>query len=717
MSSKYSKKRSQKRRKGSEDYREHILKYLGRKSTRPLLARELTSALRIPKEDRRKFSRILSSLVQTGDIIRIKGQRYALPSKIQLVTGELKINTEGMGILFPDDGSKRIAISPARMKGAMDGDRVVVRQERHYFKGKPSGSVVRIVERAHKELVALFDVQDGIAFGRPYDRAIRRDVIIPPGSEMGAQPGHMTVVRITEYPSQSSPGRGEVVEILGSSEDQHTETMAVIHTHDLPHRFPKAAISEVNSLSDSSLKDPGKNREDLRDLLFVTIDGASARDFDDALFAEKVSDNEIKLYVSIADVSHFVKPGTALDREARRRGNSVYFPDMVIPMLPERLSNDLCSLNPDVDKVTFTCEVTVDSEGNPRAHRIYPSLIRSRSRLTYVEVEEYLTGKKSDIPGKDIEANLETLQELVARLSERRIGRGSLDFDFPEPEVSLDARGHIENIYRAPRYSSHRLVEECMLLANEIVAAKIRESGESGVYRVHEPPDEEKIAALGELLSAMGYHLGPAARRSPAAFQEILKSVKGTGKERFLNTVILRSMKKAMYSQDPEGHFALALKDYAHFTSPIRRYADLLVHRAMKGILGLDKPLGTKDLEEVCSYISTTEQNAEAAQRDILALMRARFMADRVGETFTGTVSGITSFGFFVELEEYFVDGLVRLSSLFDDFYHFRERDLLLLGENTGRTIRIGDSVTVNVVRVDTSRRHIDFELADENSS
>ncbi len=252
-----------------------------------------------------------------------------------------------------------------------------------------------------------------------------------------------------------------------------------------------------------------------------------------------------------------------------------------------------------------------------------------------------------------------------------------------------------------------------MLLANEIVAAKIRESGESGVYRVHEPPDEEKIADLRELLSAMGYHLGPAARRSPAAFQEILKSVKGTGKERFLNTVILRSMKKAMYSQDPEGHFALALKDYAHFTSPIRRYADLLVHRAMKGILGLDKPLGTKDLEEVCSYISTTEQNAEAAQRDILALMRARFMADRVGETFTGTVSGITSFGFFVELEEYFVDGLVRLSSLFDDFYHFRERDLLLLGENTGRTFRIGDSVTVNVVRVDTSRRHIDFELVD----
>jgi len=713
LSSMYSKKQSQKRRKGSEDYRELILRYLGRRSTRPLLARELTSALRIPKEERRKFSRILSSLVQTGDIIRIKGQRYALPSKIQLITGKLKINTEGVGILIPDDGSRRIAISPARMKGAMDGDRIVVRHERHYFRGKPSGSVVRIVERVHKELVALFDVQDGISFGRPYDRAIRRDVIIPPGCEMGAQPGHMTVVRLTEYPTQSSPGRGEVVEILGSSEDQQTETMAVIHTHNLPHRFPKAAISEASSLSDPALKGPGKTREDLRDLLFVTIDGASARDFDDALFAEKGSNDEIKLYVSIADVSHFVKPDTALDREARRRGNSVYFPDMVIPMLPERLSNDLCSLNPDVDRLTFTCEVTVDSKGNPGARRIYPSLIRSKSRLTYVEVEEYLSGKTSGISGKGIEANLQNLRELFARLSERRTGRGSLDFDFPEPEVSLDARGHIENIYRAPRYSSHRLVEECMLLANEVIAAKIRESDVSGVYRVHEPPDEDKIAELGELLSAMGYHLGPAARRSSAPFQEILRSVRGTAKERFLNTVILRSMKKAIYSQHPEGHFALALKDYAHFTSPIRRYADLLVHRAMKGILGLDRPFGVKDLEEVCSHISTSEQNAEKAQRDILALMRARFMAGRVGETFSGIVSGVTSFGFFVELEEYFVEGLVRLSSLFDDFYHFREKDLLLLGENTGRIIRIGDSVTVKVVRVDTSRRHIDFELAD----
>ncbi len=713
MSRRYSSKRPG-RTKGQQGRRhnDRILGFLGEESDRPLLAKELSDALKVPSNERRSFTRALNSLVDSGAVIRTRGGRFALPSKIHLITGAIQMNREGTGILIPDDGSQRVSVPPANLKSAMHGDRVVVRTEKKDYRGRSIGRVVRIIERGNPDLVAHFDHADGISFGRPYDSRLSADIIIPPGSEEGAVPGQLVVLELTDFPSRGRPARGKVVEVLGHPEDPGSETKAVIHSHHIPHRFPEAALKSASTITGAVPGGSLRDREDLRDLNFVTIDGARARDFDDALYARKGKDGKITLYVSIADVSYFVRPGSPLDREAFRRGNSVYFPDTVVPMLPERISNDICSLNPDKDRLAFTCQVEVDTRGNPAEYSFYTSVIRSAARLTYRQVEDYFTGSRQTLEkGAQVTGNLDTLRDLFDRLSRRRLGRGSLDFDFPEPAVVLDTMGHVENIYRAERYTSHRLVEECMLLANEVVARFIRESDVPGVYRVHNPPDKSRIEDLNLVLSALGLSIPPSSAHTPRPFTRIIDDVRGTGKERFINTVILRSMMRAQYSPSPEGHFGLALADYAHFTSPIRRYADLMVHRILKGLLGIGEPGELKNLDGICGHITETERTAESAERDILSLYRARFMEDKLGEEFEGFITGVTSFGLFVELNEFYVEGLVHLTTMHDDYYHFREQNLMLVGEHTGRTFRIGDPVKIRVIKVDSARRHIDFEI------
>jgi len=713
LSRRYSSKRParQKGEKGKR-HRDRILTFLGGESDRPLLAKELSEALKVPSNERRSFSRALESLVDSGAVIRTRGGRYALPAKIHLINGVIQMNREGTGILIPDDGSQRVSVPPANLKSAMHGDRVVVRTEKKDYRGRSVGRVVRIIERGNPDLVAHFDSADGICFGRPYDSRLSADIIIPPGSEKGAVPGQLVVLDLIDFPSKGRPARGKVVEVLGHPEDPGSETKAVIHSHHIPHRFPDAALTGASAITGAVPRGSLRGREDLKDLPFVTIDGARARDFDDALYARKEKGGKITLFVSIADVSYFVKPGSPLDREAFRRGNSVYFPDTVVPMLPERLSNDFCSLNPDEDRLAFTCQVEIDSRGIPGEYRLYTSVIRSAARLTYREVEDYFTGagKKQDKGSKTAD-NLDTLGELFERLARRRRKRASLDFDFPEPEVVLDAMGHVENIHRAERYTSHRLVEECMLLANEMVARFIREADVPGVYRIHEPPDKSRLEDLNLILSALGLSVPASSAHTPRPFTKIIDGVRGTGKERFINTVILRSMMRAQYSPSPEGHFGLALEDYAHFTSPIRRYADLMVHRILKRLLGIGEHGEIKNLDGICDHITETERTAESAERDILSLYRARFMEDKLGEEFDGFITGVTSFGLFVELNEYYVEGLVHLTTLHDDYYHFRERNLMLVGEHTGRTFRIGDPVRIRVIRVDAGQRHIDFEI------
>ena len=597
----------------------------------------------------------------------------------------------------------------------MSGDQVVVRVERGPVgKRHAEGRVIRVIKRARSEIIAFYEVEDGIGIAHPQDERMGPPVIIPPGREGKAAPGQLAVVKLTAYPEKGTIGRGEVVDVLGEPETLEAQTRAIIHSSNLPHNFPRKVTGECAALPRKPSAQDIKGREDLQPLPFVTIDGIKAKDFDDGLFARENKDGSLELYVAIADVSHYVQAGSATDREAQKRGNSVYFPEYVIPMLPERLSNGLCSLNPGVPRLTFTCQVRIDKNGDPIEYRLYESVILSAARLTYRQTEDYFSeAVVPDGASPAVLKNLDVLAKVFGRLQARRQARKSLDFDLPEPEVVLSATGQVENIYRAQRYTSHKVVEECMLLANEVVGAFLRESGGPGVYRVHEPPSTEKIENLNKLLASLGLRVPPSSRNT-APFRKVLESTlveekSGGGKSRFLNTVILRTMMRAHYAPEPEGHFALALDDYAHFTSPIRRYADLIVHRNLKSILGYEASSDSGDLVTICEHISETERTAETAQRDLLAWLRTKFMADKVGQTFTGTVSAVTSFGFFVELEEFYIEGLIHLSALHDDYYRFHEDRLMLVGENTGKVFRIGDQLTIQVASVNLPRRHVDF--------
>ncbi len=712
-----------------------IVRYLSDRAGRPLTVRELGDELVVPSDQRRGFRAAVDRLVDNGSVIKIKGGRLALPSRVHLVTGELSISHYGDGIVTgqkdgkegiqedsPKDTHKdgeKIYVPAARLGGAMNGDHVVVRVERGPVgKRHAEGRVIRVVKRARTEIIALYGIEDGVGIAHPQDERMGPPVIIPPGREGKAVPGELAVVKLTAYPEKGTIGRGEVVEVLGEPETLEAQTQAIIHSSNLPHKFPRKVTSECASLPRKPSTEDIKGREDLQSLPFVTIDGVKARDFDDALFASKNKDGTLELYVAIADVSHYVQVGSGTDKEAQKRGNSVYFPESVIPMLPERLSNGLCSLNPGVPRLTFTCQVRIDNNGDPLDYSLYESVIKSAARLTYRQAEDYISS--AEVPegaSRAVLENLDLLNELFGRLSARRQRRKSLDFDLPEPEVVLSATGQVENIYRAERYTSHRVVEECMLLANEVVGTFLRESGGPGVYRIHEPPGTEKIADLNRLLASLGLRVPPSSR-STAPFRKVLESLtggdnSGGGKSRFLNTVILRTMMRARYAPEPEGHFALALEDYAHFTSPIRRYADLVVHRILKTALGYGTPTDSGDLVAICEHISETERTAETAQRDLLAWLRTKFMAGKVGQTFTGTVSAVTSFGIFVELEEFYIEGLIHLSSLHDDYYRFHEDRLMLVGENTGRVFRIGDQLTIQVASVNLPRRHVDFMPVD----
>jgi ribonuclease R len=741
-----------------------IVRYLSDRAGRPLSVRELGDELNVPANQRRGLRAAVDRLVDNGSVIKIKGGRLALPSRVHLVTGQLSISHYGDGIVTvqggdepktkrpkPKDSRKegeKVYVPAARLGGAMNGDHVVVRVERGPVgKRHAEGRVIRVVKRARTEIIAFYGVEDGVGIAHPQDERMGPPVIIPPGREGKAVPGELAVVKLTAYPEKGTIGRGEVVEVLGEPETLEAQTRAIIHSSNLPHKFPRKVTSECASLPRKPSTEDIKGREDLQSIPFVTIDGVKARDFDDALFARKNKDGTLELYVAIADVSHYVQQGSATDREAQNRGNSVYFPESVIPMLPERLSNGLCSLNPDVPRMTFTCQIRIDDNGDPLDYSLYESVIKSAARLTYRQAEDYIIS--AEIPegaSSAVLENLDLLSAVFERLAARRQRRKSLDFDLPEPEVVLSATGQVENIYRAERYTSHRVVEECMLLANEVVGAFLRESGGPGVYRIHEPPGTDKIEDLNRLLASLGLRVPPSST-STAPFRKVLESLtggdrsgedrtggekggpgssgeesSGVGKSRFLNTVILRTMMRAHYAPEPEGHFALALEDYAHFTSPIRRYADLVVHRILKSTLGYGAPMDSGELASICEHISETERTAETAQRDLLAWLRTKFMADKIGQTFTGTVSAVTSFGIFVELEEFYIEGLIHLSSLHDDYYRFHEDRLMLVGENKGKVFRIGDQLTIQVASVNLPRRHVDFmpvdpEPEDESSS
>jgi ribonuclease R len=683
---------------------------------RPLLLREVLRRLGLPKEQRKWIREIFKDLADEGKIVKIRGNRYGLPVKMSLVIGRVKCHPDGYGFVIPErEGEEDLFVSPRNLKEAMHGDRVVARVESIRKKGR-EGTVIRVLERGFRKVVGKFMRGKNYSYIIPEDERILQEVYIPEGETKRARPNQIVVGEITRYPSEKGRPEGRVTHILGYPDDPEVEPQIIIHKYDLPHRFSSAALKEARSLPLAPIPEEDQGRVDLREIPTFTIDGEKARDFDDAVSIQKERDGGMKLYVSISDVSHYAGEGTALDEEAYLRGTSVYFPDRAIPMFPPELSNEICCLHPRLDRLTLTVEIRYDSHGSQRGVRFYPSVIRSNERLTYTIVKKILLDEDGELKRRyrDILPSLEWMADLSQRLRQKRIERGALDFDLPEPEIILNLQGETEEVIRAERNVAHQIIEEFMIASNEAVAHFLEENGFPSIYRIHEPPKAEAVDEFRRFVSHLGHKMKKDAEDPSKEFQRVLLEVKGRPEERVVNNILLRSMKWAKYSANNVGHFGLASKSYTHFTSPIRRYPDLMVHRILKGVLQKgDGKTPEEVLARKAEHLSHRERVAMEAEREILDRYRVRFMKDKIGEVFEGVIGGVTAFGFFVELKDVFVEGLVRVTSLHDDYYQYHEKRYCLVGERTHKTFGIGDEVMVRVERVDVERRHIDFGLVE----
>jgi len=692
---------------------EEILRLM-EEEDRPLLIREVLRLLRLTKDQRQRVREIFRDLADEGKIVKIRGNRYGLPIKMNLVVGRVKCHPDGYGFVIPErEGEQDIFISPRNLREAMHGDRVVARVESIRKKGR-EGSVIRILERGCHKVVGKFMRGKNYSYIIPEDERIVQEVFIPEGETKRARPNQIVVAEITRYPTERVRPEGRVTHILGYPDDPEVEPQIIIHKYDLPHRFSSTVLNEARDLPLIPSPDDYQDRVDLRDIPTFTIDGEKARDFDDAVSIQKEKDGGMKLYVSISDVSHYVEEGTALDEEAYLRGTSVYFPDRAIPMFPPELSNEICCLHPDSDRLTLTVELRYDAHGDEKEVRFYPSVIHSNERLTYTIVRKILLESDPELKKKfkPLLSSLELMVDLSQTLRQKRVERGALDFDLPEPEIILDLQGETEGIIRAERNLAHQIIEEFMIAANEAVAHFLEEKGFPSIYRIHEPPKGETVDEFRRFVSHLGYKMKKDAVDPSKELQRVLLEVKGRPEERVVNNILLRSMKWAKYSANNVGHFGLASKSYTHFTSPIRRYPDLIVHRILKRVLSKKDGRASEEvLVRRAEHLSHRERVAMEAEREILGRYRVRFMKDKTGEVFKGVIGGVAAFGFFVELQDIFVEGLVRVTSLYDDYYQYHEKRYCLVGERTHKTFRMGDEVVVRVDRVDVERRHIDFGL------
>jgi len=692
---------------------EQLLQFM-EEEDRPLLLREILRHTGLQKEQRQRAKALFKDLAREGKIVRIRGNRYGLPSKMNLVIGRVKCHPDGYGFVIPErEEEEDIFISPRNLREAMHGDRVVARVESIRKKGR-EGSVIRILERETQKVVGKFMRGKNYSYLIPEDERILQEIYIPEGETRRARPNQIVVAEITRYPTERARPEGRVIHILGYPDDPEVEPQIIIYKYDLPHRFSPSALKEARNIPLIPSPQEYRDRVDLREVPTFTIDGENAKDFDDAVSIEEERDGGIRLYVSISDVSHYVKEGTALDEEAYLRGTSIYFPDRAISMFPAELSNEVCCLHPRSDRLTLTVELGYDARGERRGIRFYPSVIRSDERLTYTYVKKILVDGDADLEDRfrHILPSLELMARLSQELRQRRMERGAINFDLPEPEIILNLQGETEDIVRAERNLAHQIIEEFMIAANEALAHFMEKKGLPFIYRTHEPPKREAIEEFRRFISHLGYRMEKNSDHSPKAFQKILSGVKGRPEERVVNDVLLRSMKWAKYSAKNQGHFGLASDAYTHFTSPIRRYPDLIVHRLLKRVLSnKEGKILEEELRKKAEHLSQRERVAMEAEREIVDRYQVRFMREKIGEEFEGVISGVTAFGFFVELNDIFVEGLVRVTSLHDDYYHYHEKQYCLAGERTHKTFRIGDEVRVRVDRIDVERRHIDFGL------
>jgi len=695
--------------------REWILSVLEQEGV-PLESAHLEQLLEIRPDETETFARRLRAMERDGQIMSNRRGAICIVNKLGLIRGRVQGHPDGYGFLIPDDGGTDLYLSSWEMSKVLHGDRAVVRESGGEKRGRREGVIVEVLERAHLRVVGRLHEEHGICFVVAEDRRISQDVLIPSEGLAGARAGQVVVAEIIQQPNRHVKPLGRIVEILGAYADPGMEVEIALRKHELPYIFPEAVQALAAALPKSVRKSEIEGREDVRALPLVTIDGETAKDFDDAVFC-RAEGKGFRLWVAIADVSHYVGHDDPLDVEARLRGNSVYFPRRVIPMLPEELSNGLCSLNPQVDRLCMVCEMAIDGRGEIQHYRFYPAIMHSHARLTYTAVAAALAGKDDLELGKlsavpsELVPHLRELYRLYGVLAKSRARRGAIDFESVETRMEFDEQGKITAIVPVQRNDAHRVIEECMLAANVCASDILHSHEHPALYRIHEGPTADRLTDLREFLREFGLQLGGGAAPKANDYAKLLEQIRGRPDYQLLQTSLLRSLRQAVYSPENVGHFGLAYEAYTHFTSPIRRYPDLLVHRAIKAVLQ-GQTYEPGNWAELGAHCSQSERRADEATRDVEAWLKCFYMRGRVGERFTASISGVAAFGVFVALDEVYVEGMVHVSELGSDYFQFDATRRQLLGERTGKRFRLGDRVEVQLVRADLETTRLDFVLA-----
>lgn len=699
--------------------KEKILEFMADENYKPLKFKELCEVLEIESSMTKEFLKILNQLEDEGKIILNFSEKYGIPEKMGLVVGVIEGHPKGYGFLISDNKDKRdLFISHTDLSGAMNGDRVIAKiTESYTYDKNPEGTVIRILERANKTIIGTFSQSRNFGFVIPDDRKLSCDVFVSKNDFNGAKDNQKVVVKITQWPTEKRKAEGEIIQVVGNDEDVETHIEAVLIKHKVRQFFPADVIAQAKGIEVEIPQKEIDRRKDLRHLPIITIDGEDAKDLDDAIYVEKLDNNQYKLGVHIADVTHYVRENSKIDKEALKRATSIYLADRVIPMLPKELSNGVCSLNPHEPKLCLSCEMIIDLKGKVVDYSIYESIISSKHRMNYTDVSNILENDDEELKEKykDILPMLKNMEELSNLLRNKRDQRGCIDFDFDETKLIVDEKGKVIDVIKYERRTSNKIIEEFMLAANETIAENYYWLNLPFVYRIHEDPDEEKIADFSKFIYNFGYTLKGSQEVHPRELQQLLLKIKGKKEETVINTMMLRSLRKAVYSHECYPHFGLAADYYCHFTSPIRRYPDLQIHRIIKAQINNRIAVdNTSNLNERCAMVadqsSKQERVADEVERDTDKIRIAEFMSDKIGEEYEGIISGVTSFGIFVELENT-VEGLVHISNIIDDFYIYDNDKKVLTGEHTGKTYKIGDVVNVRLEKVSIAHAEIDFSI------
>jgi ribonuclease R len=701
--------------------REFIMEILNEYG-RPMSRNQLFDKLNLDEESKQESLGFrLKAMLRDGQIMQDRRNRFCLLQKINLQRGMVQGHPDGFGFFIPDDGGDDMVLSAKEMRTVMHGDVVLAYQAGVDRRGRPEGKIHEVLEHANATVVGRFFTELGVSFVLPDSKRLTQDISIPPEFASNAKNGQIVLVELIAYPNKRSQAIGKIIHILGEHMAPGMEIQVAIHAHAIPFEWPDDVTAEVAKIPQQVSESQLKGRTDLRKFPFVTIDGEDAKDFDDAVYCYKKPKGGYQLYVAIADVSNYVAKDSALDKEAARRGNSVYFPGKVVPMLPEALSNGLCSLNPHVDRLCMVAEMSITDDGKISRSRFYRAVIHSHARLTYTQVGLWLGQGEADSQHQPLWPMLESLYALYHTLLATRKIRGAMEFETTETRIEFDDNKKIQCIVPVVRNDAHKLIEECMLAANVATARFLEKAEIPTLYRVHAAPEEDKITALRQFLGELGLQLGGGKKPSPKDFQRTMSTIGDRPEKHLIETVMLRSLKQAQYVEANEGHFGLAYSAYTHFTSPIRRFPDLLIHRAIGHLLD-NQPVyefsyTSDDMNRLGKHSSMTERRADDATREVVSWLKCEYMQDKLGQVFSGRISAVTSFGIFVELDEIYVEGLVHVTSLKNDYYTFDAVKHRLIGTRGGQVYRLGDRMTVLVARVDLDERKIDFEPAEEEVS